>query len=262
MNDPAGATEDAGLLFEWAPNKGEKLLITLFILGSLFLHALAFYMFRIIYPPTIAVLPPPARVNLITGNSEEGQTLLRWIEAEDPALASATLRPPDSRLRALPKLAHVPSYVIQEPKLKDAPPWDLTPAPKHALPPGPVAVDRNVNEPSWPKVPTHAFFSDELKALGEPRLTATQFTASSAETPENVRFRIGVDGSGEVRYCFRISSSGDAALDEQARQWLVRTRFTKINPSADTQTLTWGVAAVEWGNDVTQASRAAAPTTP
>jgi hypothetical protein len=131
MNNPS-ATDDTTLLFEWAPPKGEKLLITLFLIGSLFLHALAFYMFRIIYPPTIAVLPPPARVNLIPGNSEEGQTLLRWIEAEDPALASATLRPPDSRLRALPKLAHLPSYIVQEPKLKDAPPWNLTPAAKDA----------------------------------------------------------------------------------------------------------------------------------
>src|SRR3954447_26421535 len=105
MNNPPAAAEDAALLFEWALPKGEKLLITLFLIGSLFLHALAFYMFRIIYPPTIAVLPPPARINLIPGNSEEGKTLLRWIEAEDPALASATLRPPDSHLRALPKVA-------------------------------------------------------------------------------------------------------------------------------------------------------------
>jgi len=260
MNNPPAA-EDAGLLFEWAPPKGEKRLITLFLLGSLFLHAVAFYMFRIIYPPTIAVLPPPARVNLIAGNSEEGQTLLRWIEAEDPALASATLRPPDSRLRALPKLAHVPSYIVQEPKLKDPPPWDLTPAPKHALPPGPVPVDRNVVQP-WPKVPTRASFSDELKQLGEPRLIPTQFAASTAETPESVRFRIGVNSIGEVRYCFRISSSGDSALNEQARQWLVRSRFTKTNPSTDTRTLTWGIATVEWGNDVTQAARAATPTTP
>ena len=53
--------------------------------------------------------------------------MLRWIEAEDPALASATIRPTEARARALPKLAHVPSYVMQEPKLKDAPPWNLSP---------------------------------------------------------------------------------------------------------------------------------------
>src|SRR5437763_11046893 len=102
---PNPTAEESALMFEWAPPKGEKLLITLFLLGSLFLHALAFYMFRIIYPPTIAVLPPPARINLITGKSEEVRTLLRWIEAEDPALASATIRPTEARARALPKLA-------------------------------------------------------------------------------------------------------------------------------------------------------------
>src|SRR5437868_15174172 len=93
MNNPAATETDASLLFEWAPPTGEKFLISSFLVGSLIVHALAFYLFRIIYPPAIAVLPPPARVNLIAADSEEGQTLLRWIEAEDPALASATVRP-------------------------------------------------------------------------------------------------------------------------------------------------------------------------
>src|SRR6266481_4258587 len=106
----ASAADEPSLLFEWAPPKGEKFLISVFLVGSLFLHALAFYVFRIIYPPTIAVLPPPARVNLISANSEEGRTLLRWIEAEDPALASATVRPSETRWRTLPKLNHMPSY--------------------------------------------------------------------------------------------------------------------------------------------------------
>src|ERR1700760_2816278 len=59
MNNPA-VQDDASLLFEWAPPKGEKFLISTFLVGSLILHALAFYLFRIIYPPAIAVLPPPA----------------------------------------------------------------------------------------------------------------------------------------------------------------------------------------------------------
>src|SRR5437868_2078610 len=104
MNNPPSSTPDVSLLFEWAPQKREKLLISAFLLGSLLIHALALYLFRIIYPPAIAVLPPPARINMIAPNSQEGQTLLRWVEAEDPALASATLRPPDIRTRALPKL--------------------------------------------------------------------------------------------------------------------------------------------------------------
>src|SRR5580704_2692909 len=101
MNDLASGT-DTSLLFNWAPPKGKKLLLIGFLALSFLLHAVGFYLFKIIYPPAVTVLPPPARINLIAANSEEGRTLLRWIDAEDPALASATLRPAETRSRALP----------------------------------------------------------------------------------------------------------------------------------------------------------------
>jgi len=257
----SAAETDGTLLFEWASPKGEKFLISIFLVGSLLLHALAFYLFRIIYPSAIAVLPPPARVNFIAPNSEEGRTLLRWIEAEDPALASATVRPADTRGRALPKVAHVPSYVVQEPHLKQAPPIDLVPDTPSDFPAGPAPIARKPAEAAWPKLPTRISFSDELKGFGEIKLTPPQFTGSTGEPPENVEFRIGVNNHGEVRYCFRLNSSGDSALDEQARQWLVRTRFQPqtSSPAADERTLGWGVATIEWGNDVTQPPRNSAP---
>jgi hypothetical protein len=265
MNQP-GAEADAGLLFEWAPPTGEKFLISTFLVVSLLLHALAFYLFRIIYPPAIALLPPPARVNLISANSEEGRTLLRWIEAEDPALASATLRPSESKSRALPKLTHIPSYTVQEPKLKEPPPFNVLGAAPDAFPPRPARVFGNKNEPAWPKIPTRVSFSDELSGFGAINLSAAQFAGSGGEPPENVRFRVGVDQrGGEIRYCFRLNSSGDSGLDEQARLWLVRGRFPDhpAPGSADPaeQNLVWGVATVEWGNDI-QPARAATPATP
>jgi hypothetical protein len=257
---------DALLLFEWAPPKGEKFLISVFLVGSLLLHAVAFYLFRIIYPPAIVVLPPPARVNLITANSEEGRTLLRWIEAEDPALASATVRPAESRSRALPKLTHVPSYAIEEPKLKELPPFTISVAPPNPFPPGPVRVFGKANEPSWPKISTQVSFSDELTAFGPINLGPAQFTASTAEPPDSIRFRVAVNSSGEIRYCFRLSSSGDSALDEQARLWLVRSRFSSKSPAspagAEDDMLVWGVATVEWGNDISQPARVTPSVTP
>src|SRR3954465_98114 len=168
MNAPAIELEPR-LLFEWAPPKGEKFLITVFLIGSLFVHALAFYLFRIIYPPAIAVLPPPAHISLIGSNSEEGRSLLRWIEAEDPALASATIRPNDTRVRTLPKLEHIPSYMLQEPKLKDAPPMPAPVSRAEAFPAGPAPIARPREAP-WPKMPTRVLFSDELTALGKVNL--------------------------------------------------------------------------------------------
>src|SRR5690349_14424762 len=98
------------LLFSWDSPRGRKVAITFFLVLSFVGHALCFYIFQIVYPPTVALLPPPARVSLITPESEEGRTLLRWIDAEDPALAFTTRRPPDATFRALPKTQHVPSY--------------------------------------------------------------------------------------------------------------------------------------------------------
>jgi len=83
------------LLFDWDSPRGRKVAITIFLALSFVGHALCFYIFQIVYPPTIALLPPPARVTLITPASEEGRTLLRWIDSEDPALAFTTRRPPE-----------------------------------------------------------------------------------------------------------------------------------------------------------------------
>ncbi len=84
------------LLFSWESPRRRKMAIIAFLALSLVGHALCFYVFQIVYPPTIALLPPPARVSLITPASEEGRTLLRWIDAEDPVLAFRTQRAPEA----------------------------------------------------------------------------------------------------------------------------------------------------------------------
>src|SRR5712691_8651637 len=113
------------LLFNWDSPRDRKLAITVFLALSFVAHAACFYIFQIVYPPTVALLPPPARVSLITPDSEEGRTLLRWIDAEDPVLAFTTQRPPEARLRALPRVEHVPSYLALAPALKEIPPLVL-----------------------------------------------------------------------------------------------------------------------------------------
>src|SRR5207248_9842256 len=109
------------LLFSWVPPRRRRAAITAFLALSLIAHALCFYIFQIVYPTTVSLLPPPARVSVITSDSEEGRTLLRWVDAEDPALAFTTQRPVETRLRALPKVEHIPSYLAVEPSLKQFP---------------------------------------------------------------------------------------------------------------------------------------------
>ncbi len=253
MNAPVSEPAAELLLFSWEPPRRRELAFAAFLALSLVAHALCFYIFQIVYPPTVSLLPPPARVSVITPNSEEGRTLLRWIDAEDPALAFTTQRPPEAGLRALPKVEHVPSYLAVEPALKQVPPLALDLRIPSSQPPGAVPFSHRQAAPAMGPATTSVSFSKELEVFGAPTLPGPpSFAASSGETPETARFRVGVSGIGEIHYCFPLNSSGDPALDEQARRYLTLCRFSQSRAGAEKVDpfLTWGIATIEWGTDV------------
>jgi hypothetical protein len=247
---PELATEP--LLFSWDSPRRRRVAILAFLALSLLAHAVCFYIFQVVYPPTVTLLPPPARVALITPASEEGRTLLRWIDAEDPAVAFMTHRPPEARLRALPKVEHLPSYHAMEPTLKELPPLEVDSRAPDSQPPGAVPFIRQKSASAARLIPTSVSFSSELDALGAATMPALKFVASNRETPDAIRFRVAVSRLGEIRYCFPMNSSGDPALDEQARLYLARCRFPKSAPSdgESDALLTWGIATIEWGGDI------------
>jgi hypothetical protein len=265
MNSVVSESAAEPLIFSWESPGGEKLAITIFLALSVAAHALCFYVFQIVYPPTVALLPPPARVALITPASEEGRTLLRWIDSEDPALAFTTRRPPEARLHALPRADHVPSYSALEPTLKDIPTLQRDLRIPSCHPPGAVRFLRQKTEDTLGVFATSVSFSKEFDIFGVPILPEANFAASNGETPQTVRFRAGVNKLGEVRYCFALNSSGDPALDEQARSYVARCRFPKDAASRDKANffLSWGIATIEWGNDVARPQpQSAASVTP
>ena len=264
MNSLISENAAEPLLFRWDSPRGEKLAITIFLALSVAAHAFCFYIFQIVYPPTVALMPPPARVALITPATEEGRTLLRWIDAEDPALAFTTRRQ-ETKLRALPKAEHVPSYSAIEPTLKNIPPLERDPRIPSSQPPGAVNFGRQKTAPPPSVVKTSVSFSNELQVHGAPILPKPAFVASNEEMPETIQFRVAVSKLGEVRYCFPINSSGDPALDEQARLYIARCRFSQTTADADKTDsfLTWGTATIVWGNDILRPQSApAAPVTP
>ena len=252
MNRLISESATEPLIFHWVSPHGEKLAITICLALSLVAHALCFYIFQIVYPPTVALLPPPARITLITPASEEGRTLFRWIDAEDPALAFTTRRPQETTLRALPKAEHVPSYSAIEPALKNIPPLEQDLRIPSSQPLGAVHFARQKSAPPTRVVKTAVLFSNELKTFGAPTLPEPAFVASNKEMPETIRFRVAVNKLGEVRYCFPINSSGDPALDEQARLYIARCRFPQntANAAEAASFLTWGTATIAWGNDI------------
>jgi hypothetical protein len=247
---PELATEP--LLFSWDSSRTQKAAILAFLALSFLAHAVCFYIFQVVYPPTITLLPPPARVALITPASEEGRTLLRWIDAEDPAVAFTTHRPPEARLRALQKVEHVPSYHAMEPTLKEIPPLQADSRAPDSQPPGAVPFMRQKSASAAGPILTSVSFSSELDAFGVATLPPLKFVASNGETPEAIRFHVVVSRLGEIRFCFPINSSGDPALDEQGRLYLARCRFPKSAPGDGKPdgSFTWGIATIEWGSDI------------
>jgi TonB family protein len=256
VSAPLASENDLGLIFAWDHPRRRRLAITGFLIASVVLHALCFYVFQIIYPPAVALLPPPGRVTVIAPKTEEGRVLLRWLEAEDPALASTTQPPADGKSLAMPTIQHAPSYLARQPSLREGPPPETDPAVPSAEPPAPVDPRHTPIQMIPPITPTIVRLSPELETLGAPQSPEMKFRASGRESPQAARFRIAVDEKGSVRHCFLENSSGDAMLDEQARKYLALCRFsTTRNPQPEIPgDLVWGTATLEWGNDIVVAS--------
>ena len=247
MSAPSFAQPSGSLLFRWERPRQRRFAIAGFLLASAGLHALCFYLFQVVYPPAISLLPPPAQVSVIAPTSNEARTFLSWLNAEDPALASQTQRPADARAFQLPKVAHVPSYLAVPPALKELPPRRVDPLAPAAMPPAPVP-DAPAAKPIAPVVAATAlYFSDPLRDLTVAHLDL-KFRITSREAPESARFRLAVDSFGAVRYTFLEQSSGDAALDAQARHALAQSRFQM--GKATTQDLVWASATFEFGTDL------------
>jgi len=262
MNSVASEIAAEPLLFTWDSPRRQRTMVVAFLVLSLVAHALCFYVFQIVYPTPVALLPPPARVAFVTADSDEGRTLLRWIDAEDPAVAFTTHPPPGARVGALPETEHVPSYSAVEPILRELPLLKTDLRIPSSRPPGAVhSVSRKTGSARRASR-TYISFSKELDQFGAPSLPQSGFAASNEETPETVRFHVAVNDLGEIRYCFPINSSGDRALDEQARSQVLSGRFprkrqTDTKPSS---ALVWGRATIQWGSDVARPQPAPAGT--
>ncbi|MGI9086689.1 MAG: hypothetical protein ACR2HH_02945 [Chthoniobacterales bacterium] len=257
----ASTPAEFSTIFDWAAPRSRRLSLLSFLGASIGLHALCFYIFQIIYPPAAPPLPPPARVSIITPESEEGRVLLRWVEAEDPALSSITQRPPREENFAPPKAQYVASFVNRQPPLKEVPPYEPDLRVPSSQPPAPVPMLTPKPTTLPALTPTKIAFS-ENPALGAPRLPPLHFAASGKQVPQAAQFRVAINSLGEVRYCFLQDSSGDAALDEQAHHFLELARFPaiKILTAKSANEMLWALAAVEWGNDLAAPSPAPLPT--
>ncbi|MEI8233868.1 MAG: hypothetical protein WCH57_04190 [Verrucomicrobiota bacterium] len=247
----AAQVEHYRLTFRWPERTSSLLLPALFLL-SVAVHGLAFYLFQVVYPPSVASPPPPAQVTLLTPDTPRGAALLRWVEAQDPATAARVEEVTPARLGVI---GYTPSYVTAQTPLREA-----EPAPESfACPPAHSLLDFTPSAPvstgDAPRlgVATALHFSESLRARERPGPPAPlNLSAKSSANLRPTVFLAGVGGRGELRYCFLQESSGDPAMDAQGEALLGQHAF-----SLSETPLQWGFATFTWGADAT--APAAAP---
>jgi hypothetical protein len=245
-----------GLTFDW-PFRGKISLLLPGYLGvSVLVHALAFYIFQVVYPPTVSIAPPPAVVSLLTPSTPENQALLAWVASEDPA---AVAKPPEALPEGLfdtryqPSFAHV--QTLPKPTARESarvsfpPPRDVIDLVNGALeaPATPA--------PAAPSRPTEMRISGALANRKIESTRGVHLDAKSAAELQAARFLIGVSSSGEVRYAFLQQTSGDKKIDSQAEAHLVGMRFVQ----AGSDGIAWGFATFFWGDDAAPDNNGQAP---
>src|SRR3954469_4632348 len=175
MNSMVSEIAPEPLLFSWDSPRHRRTMFVAFLLLSLTAHALCFYVFQIVYPTPVALLPPPAGVTFIAPDTEQGRTLLRWIDSEDPALAFTTRAPSDTKLDAISKAKHEPSYFALDPLLKKIPALKPDLRIPSSRPPAAVPVRSRRTFSAAGKDRTYIAFSNELERFGVANIPQSRF---------------------------------------------------------------------------------------
>ena len=251
-----------GLTFDWNESVArQRLRLAGFIFMAVVLHAVFFYIFRVMYPASERSLPMPSRVLLLSDSDPTVRAVLAEVEdrtaAYDPSLSTT-----GGSIRLADYTTYEPSFSDHEPQLKSPP---ITVADRLPLPDAlrgkvilPKAAPLRSPErprqilPEGPTEPVLAL----LGGLANRHLLQPPDLSSifSEDTDAVATFTMGVNASGVVQYCLpdedfqadqsealrRAQSQADQL--EALRRALYQLRF-RPDPAAG---LTWGFVTVEW----------------
>lgn len=252
----SGSESEPDLTFQWPTEKGFPFVLFFCVLGSVIAHGATFVLFQVVYPERVTIPHPAPRVSLLTPSSPENIALLRWIEAEDPALiaSESPIRPP-----GLVEVRYQPSFA----ELRTEPLGAPDEAPNQVRFPPAIdrlairdAVSRPNASPSFAAQPSSIRFSGALASRLLTRNPAIEFPGHAAVPARPSHFLVGVDAGGAVRYQFLQDGSGDSTLDAIGATHLERIQF-----AASETPVTWGYATVVWSRDA-YASETAYPPAP
>jgi hypothetical protein len=235
-----------GTTFHWDVVRRFPTILPGFVLISLLVHVAAFFVFQVVYPPQETMLAPPPEITLLDPQRPDHQALLRWIDAEDPTPIVADGNAITNRLL---QIVYKPSYETLR-----TPPLTLPDEPERMqYPPArdPLAIIRSAEpkpvEPELPGAgdPTQFVFTGDLGPRSVSALPPLMTRTKSTKELEPARFLVGVDARGTVQYVMPQSSSGNAAIDGEAADFL-----SKLKLAPAERPISWGYATVQWGPEV------------
>jgi hypothetical protein len=235
--------EQRGMTFHWDLVRRIPTVLPGFILISLLVHAAAFFLFQVVYPPQETMAAPPPEITVLDPQRPDHQALLRWIDAEDPTPVVVSGNSITDRLL---HVAYVPSYSTLR-----TPPLTLPNEPERMqYPPArdPLAIIRSVEPRPTPLrtpvagEPTRMIFAGELGRRPVAALPSLVLSTKSTTELQPARFLVGVDARGAVQYVMPQSSSGNTAVDSEAADYL-----SKLKLAPGEQPISWGTVTVQWG---------------
>ena len=241
--------------FSTPEDRGFPYVLFLCVLGSFLAHAGTFFLFQVVYPQRVTIPQPAPRVSLLTPSSPENIALLRWIEAEDPALVGNDnpVAPP-----GLVDVHYRPSFASPRTAPLGAPAEQVKgvkfpPAVDHLSVTNRPASGGSELPGKLPVLPTSITYSGALAGRPVAKNPPVAFQYHATAPADSTTALLGVTDQGEVRFVVLQHSSGDPALDEQALAHLQEINFGPVEAP-----LTWGFATCTWGTD----AYATASTTP
>lgn len=256
----AAQVEHYRLVFRW-PERTASLLLPAFFVLSVAVHALAFFVFQVVYPPAVVSAPPPAQVTLLTSATPEGAALLRWVEAQDPATAARIEEVTPAELKPIP---YSPAYTTAHTlPLEVEPPVDAI-----AFPAARSLLDCSASKPPATASPRRSVasalsFSEVLRVRDTEAGKAPRIAPNGSPNLRPTVFLVGIGDRGEVRYCFLLNpnggdpSSGDHEVDKQAEALLREHSFARSETP-----LEWGFATFTWGAEAYAPQPAQPPALP
>jgi hypothetical protein len=236
------APSETGLTFDWPERERFPFILFACVFVSLVVHTATFFVFQVVYPQRVTIPPPPPLVSLLTPSNSENETLLRWIEAEDPALVASarSVVPPDllkvpyrpsfSTVRTMPLGSTEIFTPVRFPPVRSTLSIIASGAPQPAP------------ETSAP-LPMRTTLSLSAALADRPVKPPTfRWKRRAAQPLQPFLAMIGVTDRGLVRFALVQRSSGDKEIDGEAVAQLERLTFGPGETA-----ITWGFATVDFG---------------